>query len=96
MINRIVKMTFQPDRVDAFLKIFAEAGPKIRQFQGCESVRLIREVDGSNVLFTISLWVSEQDLEAYRHSELFKTTWAKTKVMFAAKPEAWSTTEVPL
>ena len=30
-------------------------------------------------------------MNQYRDSELFKTTWAKTKVLFAAKPLAFST-----
>jgi heme-degrading monooxygenase HmoA len=42
------------------------------------------------MLFTLSIWDDETALEAYRQSELFQTTWAKTKVLFAEKAEAWS------
>jgi heme-degrading monooxygenase HmoA len=42
------------------------------------------------VLFTYSLWESEADLNAYRHSELFEDTWKHTKALFADKPAAWS------
>ena len=31
-----------------------------------------------------------QDLENYRNSALFKNVWAKTKVLFNDKPQAWS------
>jgi heme-degrading monooxygenase HmoA len=41
-------------------------------------------------MFTVSIWESEDDLNAYRNSELFENTWAKTKVLFNDKPEAWS------
>lgn len=84
-------MTFQPEKVDDFLKLFEEVGPKIRQVEGCESVKLLRETDGSNVLFTYSVWQGDAFLQAYRQSDLFKETWAKTKVLFSEKPEAWST-----
>jgi hypothetical protein len=33
-------------------------------------------------------------LETYRHSELFKEVWSKTKPLFNAKPEAWSVDKV--
>ncbi len=45
---------------------------------------------GGPVLFTYSHWESEAALETYRHSELFAEVWAATKVLFNAKPEAWS------
>ncbi len=41
-------------------------------------------------MFTYSYWESEAHLNTYRHSDLFRETWAKTKVLFADKPEAWS------
>ena len=31
-----------------------------------------------------------KDLENYRNSALFKNVWAKTKVLFNDKPQAWS------
>ena len=43
-----------------------------------------------NIFFTYSFWKNEAALEAYRNSELFKNTWAKTKVLFNEKPQAWS------
>ena len=37
---------------------------------------------------------NEEALNAYRHSELFRSTWAKTKVLFAEKPIAFSTNAI--
>lgn len=90
MIKRIVKMTFQPDQVPVFLDIFETSKNLIRQFPGCQHVELLRLSVANNVFFTFSLWENEQALEAYRQSALFRTTWSKTKVLFADKPEAWS------
>ena len=36
----------------------------------------------------------EEDLENYRHSELFQNIWAETKVFFNDKPLAWSVDKV--
>ncbi|MFZ0490789.1 MAG: antibiotic biosynthesis monooxygenase, partial [Salegentibacter sp.] len=36
----------------------------------------------------------EAALENYRNSELFKEVWAKTKVFFNDRPEAWSVDKV--
>jgi hypothetical protein len=91
MVKRIVKMTFQPALVDEFLAIFEESSPKIRLFPGCLHLELWRSTEtGTAVLFTYSHWESEQALQEYRQSALFSTTWARTKVLFAAKPEAWT------
>lgn len=90
MIIRIVKLSFQPEEVDNFLTIFHTSKDLIRATQGCLRLELLQQANQSNILSTYSWWQSEQDLENYRHSELFKTTWAKTKPLFNDKPQAWS------
>ncbi|HHH53644.1 MAG TPA: antibiotic biosynthesis monooxygenase, partial [Bacteroidetes bacterium] len=77
--------------VDEFLKIFDQSKNKIASVEGIEELQLIRDKDNKSVFFTISKWRDESYLEQYRNSELFKNTWAKTKVLFNDKPEAWST-----
>lgn len=91
MIKRIVKMTFRQEEVENFIELFYAQKEQIRNFKGCQSLELVRGVAQSNIFFTISIWESEKALEDYRMSELFKTTWAQTKVLFNASPEAWST-----
>jgi quinol monooxygenase YgiN len=90
MFVRIVKMSFKPSNVEAFLENFEENKQQIRNFIGCEFLELYRDKHNTNVFFTYSFWNSESDLEMYRHSEIFKSIWAKTKPLFNAKPEAWS------
>ena len=90
MIKRIVKMTFRQEAVPDFLSDFEKIKNKIRGMEGCHHLELWREVDGSNVLFTYSYWESQQALDAYRRSELFKSVWKRTKEKFAEKAEAWS------
>lgn len=87
---RIVMMTFQKDQVEAFLSVFQSSKDQIRAFPGCERLELLQDRDHPNVLMTYSWWKNAEDLESYRHSDLFKQTWAKTKPLFAEKPRAWS------
>lgn len=91
MIHRIVKMEFEPEKVEEFLSNFEENKREIRAFEGCDMLKLLRDIDNTNIFFTYSYWEDETFLERYRNSELFKGVWAKTKVLFNAKPEAWST-----
>ncbi|WP_033957979.1 putative quinol monooxygenase [Psychroserpens jangbogonensis] len=94
MFVRIVKMGFDPLKIEEFLSDFEVVKDKIRAFEGCQFLELYRDKDNTNTFFTYSYWASEADLENYRHSELFKGVWAKTKPLFNAKPEAWSVDKV--
>ena len=91
MIKRIVKMEFREDSVDTFLhSVFEHSKEKIRSFPGCLHMELLQEVETPATLFTISYWDNPDSLEAYRNSELFQSTWAKTKVLFQERAQAWS------
>ncbi len=90
MFVRIVKMSFQPLKIDEFLNNFHLNKSKIRGFKGCEKIELYRDKKDKNIFFTYSFWQSEADLENYRNSDLFKNVWAKTKILFNGKPQAWS------
>ncbi|WP_425075317.1 putative quinol monooxygenase [Psychroserpens sp. S379A] len=94
MFVRIVKMEFDPLKIDEFLSNFEVVKDKIRAFEGCQFLELYRDKHNTNVFFTYSYWTSETDLENYRHSKLFKGVWANTKPLFNAKPEAWSVDKV--
>ena len=91
MIQRLVKMEFKSENTDDFLEIFRNSHPLIRAFKGCISLRLIRDISNNSCFFTVSDWESEDALYTYRQSDLFKKTWAKTRILFNEKAEAWST-----
>ena len=90
MIKRIVKLNFRENEIEAFEKIFEESKNKIKAREGCRHVELLQSADSPNIFFTFSLWENEKALDGYRHSELFITTWAKTKVLFSEKAAAWT------
>lgn len=90
MIKRIVKMTFKPENIPEFTTLFHAKKELIAAFAGCTHLELLQDVDNKNVFFTFSLWENADDIENYRQSDLFKSIWAETKVLFDDKPEAWS------
>jgi heme-degrading monooxygenase HmoA len=94
MINRIVQMTFQQDKLKEFTDLFEERKHIIRGFKGCNHLELWQDSTRKNIFFTYSIWDSEADLDHYRFSEFFKDTWGRTKALFAEKPQAWSVSVV--
>lgn len=94
MINRIVRMSFEPEKVSAFLQLFETSKEKISNFPGCKGLVLLKDAKAANVYFTYSYWESLEKLDAYRYSELFKQVWSNTKIHFNEKPIAWSLTVV--
>jgi quinol monooxygenase YgiN len=90
MLIRTVRMTFRPDAVPDFLAMFEQISPEIRGFEGCEHLELWEDARFPNILTTYSIWSGEEALRAYRASELFKSTWARTRKWFAAPATAQS------
>jgi quinol monooxygenase YgiN len=90
MITRIVRMEFVPEKVETFLELFRDTKSRIRHFPGVQHLELHRDASNPNVFYTYSIWESEAALEAYRVSPLFESVWSRTKVLFAAKPQAFS------
>lgn len=90
MLIRIVRMTFRPDALPDFHTIFDRSKQHIRAFPGNRHLELLRDPDNPAVRMTYSLWDDTSALEAYRQSELFRQTWAATKVLFAERATAFS------
>jgi quinol monooxygenase YgiN len=90
MLIRIVRMTFEEDKVNDFLKVFDESKEKIRHFPGCRHLELLKDYNQDNVFSTYSYWEDDEALNNYRFSELFKEVWSQTKILFKEKPVAFS------
>lgn len=91
MLIRIVKLTIHPDKIDEFKSIYEANMAFIKDRKGCDKLELLQEKGRySNVVMTYSYWNSEEDLNAYRDSDLFLKIWKTVKPLFCAKPEAWS------
>jgi quinol monooxygenase YgiN len=96
MIKRIVKMGFQPEKVETFMEIYKNNRDKIRSFEGCSHVELLQDESDPSIFFTYSVWENEEALHAYRNSEVFSRVWSATKILFNIKPQAWSVKEIQL
>lgn len=90
MIVRIVRMQFKPEEVENFLSVFRENMKAIRNFKGCNHLELLHDLNDRSILTTLSHWEDENDLEAYRNSELFSKVWSKVKPMFRERTNAFS------
>ena len=90
MLTRVVKLTINPANATDFVQIFEESKSKILAFEGCHHLKLFSDKKYPNIFFTYSVWENETALNNYRHSDLFKDTWSRTKKLFACRPEAWS------
>lgn len=90
MLIRIVRLTFSPEEIDAFLALFEESAPKIRAFEGCRHLELWQDARFPNIFTTYSHWDDTETLERYRKSTLFQSTWERTKPLFAGPPQAHS------
>lgn len=90
MITRIVKMSFNPESVETFRVIFYGSKKMISEFEGCLDLDLFKDTKDDSTYFTISRWRTENDLNNYRESYLFRSTWSKVKPLFSKKAEAWS------
>lgn len=93
MLVRVVKMQFDINFIEEFKILFTEVKPKISNFEGCLSVKLLQHETDLGIWFTVSQWRSADDLANYRKSDLFIETWAIVKPNFTAKAEAWSLLE---
>ncbi|MCK0157133.1 antibiotic biosynthesis monooxygenase [Cellulophaga sp. F20128] len=94
MIVRIVKLEFKTENIVSFENIFNDTKHLIRDFEGCHFLELYQDKSNSNIFFTYSYWADENALETYRNSAFFKNVWAKTKPLFAGKPEAWTVNKI--
>ena len=72
MINRIVKMTFQPGKVNDFLEIFKSEKEKIKAFEGCRHVELLHDIYQSNIFLPIA-------------SGNQKSIWKNTEILISLK-----------
>jgi len=90
MITRIVMLNFQPDKVDEFLEIFSQNKQVLAKNDGCIRLEIFKSTNDTDTYVTISNWQSEEHLEMYRQSELFKDIWSKVKPLFNNKAQAWT------
>jgi heme-degrading monooxygenase HmoA len=83
-------MHFKEEHLPSFFKMFENVKQKIRNQPGCIDLEMLQDRNSKGMVFTYSHWESEDDLNAYRHTEMFGVVWKETKSYFEGKPEAWT------
>lgn len=83
-------MKFRAEELPVFLSLFERTAEQIRRFPGCSRLELWQDTGDPGLCFTYSWWESQQHLDEYRQSDLFRTTWAQAKILFEDKPIARS------
>lgn len=95
MIKRIVRLTLKDNTSKAaFEEIYNRRNPHKNGVQGCHDVKVMKDVNEENIYYTVSTWESNDDLEAYRHSDYFKETWPMVKAHLATRAKAFSLMEI--
>lgn len=94
MIVRIAKLSFHTEFISDFKTIFEQNKHNIISQKVCFRLEMLQDINNLNVFLTYGSWNSEENLNNYQNSDLFKTVWKKTKVLFNKKPEAWSTNKI--
>ncbi len=94
MITRVVKIHFQSDKINQFLQYFEGIKWKVAQQENCIGMKLLQDKNTPEIVFTYSIWKSEEDLNRYRDSELFsQEVWPTIKPWFQEKAQAWTLEE---
>ncbi|MGI4865979.1 MAG: putative quinol monooxygenase [Janthinobacterium lividum] len=78
MLLRVVRLTFVPAQVPAFLALFRQSAVRIRQQPGCRHLELWQDADQPYIYCTYSHWDDAAALDAYRRSALFGEVWPAT------------------
>jgi len=87
-------MEIEPEELENFLESFRGVRKQILNFPGCKDLEFWQEYDQTYKVSTFSVWESVDALEAYRVSDLFRSTWAKVKPLFRSRARARSYKEI--
>ncbi|MCS7189255.1 MAG: antibiotic biosynthesis monooxygenase family protein [Bacteroidia bacterium] len=85
-IWRWVEIPVAPEKEEETHRLLLRQASQVRSFPGCRSLALYRSV-GPN-FYSLSLWESEEALEKYRSSRMFRDFWAQIKPFFRAPAKA--------
>jgi quinol monooxygenase YgiN len=83
-------MTIRIEEQAKFMALFESHRSAISEMPGCEDLQILSDACNSGIFFTLSQWKSQEYLDQYRNSEIFKTLWPQVKNLFHAPAEAWS------
>lgn len=93
-LKRIVKLPLKEGKFEELKKIFNFGKEIVAATEGCFYVRLLKDHNDPNLVFTISEWTDEDSLNNYRNSDEFRKYWPEIKCLLNKKPEVWSLIQI--
>lgn len=87
-------MKIKESEISNYTKFIGSVQNDIRNFEGCEHLKILNDINDKTIFFSYSYWQDEESLENYRKSDFFQSIWPEIKQWFVAKPEAWSLNKV--
>ena len=90
MLIRLVRLPASEASLPRLRAVLAEVMPTVRQQRGCTHLELLADHDQPTVLYTLSHWNSDNDLQRYRQSEIFAQVWPRLKAELGDRPSAVS------
>jgi|SRR5690554_411182 len=96
MIIRIVELNIQRDELVKAGSLLEEVSSKVRSMNGCSHLHILEDMHQAGHITTYSHWESEQHLNDYRKSVIFRNFWGAIKPLFASPARAWSSESLHL
>ena len=90
MLIRLVRLPASAETLPALRATLTEVMPTVRQQPGCTHLELRADHAAPHVLYTLSHWQSDADLQRYRRSEMFGKVWPRLKAHLRDRPSAVS------
>jgi len=88
-------MTIRSEERERFIQLFEIHREAISSMPGCQSLQIFHDLDSTCVFFTVSNWQTDDHLQQYRNSMVFKSLWPEVKSLFQSSAEAWTVNEIP-
>jgi quinol monooxygenase YgiN len=84
MFLRILSVSIQPGKIDAFRRIYTdEVIPVLRNLKGCRFAFLTESVEEENKVLCITIWESKEDADAYEKSGRYDELIGKLQHTFS-------------
>jgi quinol monooxygenase YgiN len=71
MILNLIQMHTLPKKRKELVQTLLSLGGDVRQKKGCLSHHIYEDLENENIISILEEWETQNDLEAYLHSDLF-------------------------
>lgn len=88
MYMRVVQANVNPQKITGFQKVYnKEIIPELQEVAGCLCARLMQSTENQDEFVSMTLWDTQEHVEAYEQSGLFQKLLDKAKPFFSESSE---------